>query len=90
METYDKLKSERRQIKPEKHLFRRTAKGGFWAFTLRIFTQAISFARYIVLARVLAIEDIGLLGVAMLIMQTLNTFTQTGLQAALIQKKGNI
>ena len=76
--------------KSGKNLFHRTVRGGFWVFALRTFTQVLSFARYIVLARVLAVEDIGLLGVAMLIMQTLNTFTQTGFQAALIRKKGNI
>jgi len=50
----------------------------------------LSFARYIILANILAIADIGLLGVAMLMMQALNTFSQTGFQAALIQKRDNV
>jgi lipopolysaccharide exporter len=80
--------------KSGKNLFHRTVRGGFWVFALRIFTQILSFARYIILANILAvadsIEDIGLLGVAMLMMQALNTFSQTGFQAALIQKRDNV
>lgn len=71
-------------------LYKRTVKSGLWVFALRGFTQLLSFARYIILANILAIADIGLLGVAMLMMQALNTFSQTGFQAALIQKRDNV
>ena len=75
---------------PDRTLYKRTVKGGLWVFALRGFTQLLSFARYIILANILTLADIGLLGIAMLMMQTLSTFSQTGFQAALIQKRGNV
>ena len=42
------------------------------------------------LARLLVPEDFGLLGIAMRAIATLETFSQTGFQAALIQKKDNV
>lgn len=74
---------------PGQDLFGRAVRGGFWVFALRMVTRALEFGQLIVLARVLGVEDIGLLGVAMLCMSILNTFTQTGFRAALIQKKEN-
>jgi len=61
---------------------------GVWAFALRITERGFSLIRLIILARVLAPNDFGLLGIALLAMMTLETFSQTGLQAALIQRKG--
>jgi len=83
-------KNPQQSSRPEQTLYKRTVKGGLWIFALRGFTQLLSFARYIILANILAIADIGLLGVAMLMMQALNTFSQTGFQAALIQKRDNV
>jgi len=74
----------------DRTLYKRTVKGGLWVFALRGFTQLLSFARYIILANILTLADIGLLGIAMLMMQVLNTFSQTGFQAALIQKRDNV
>ncbi|MCK5269288.1 MAG: lipopolysaccharide biosynthesis protein [Sedimentisphaerales bacterium] len=75
---------------PDRTLYKRTVRSGLWVFALRGFTQLLSFARYIILANILDITDIGLLGIAMLMMQMLGTFSQTGFQAALIQKKDNV
>lgn len=74
---------------PGQDLFGRAVRGGFWVFAMRIAIKALEFGQLIVLARVLGVEDIGLLGIAMLCMSILNTFTQTGFRAALIQKKEN-
>lgn len=74
----------------EQTLYSRAVKGGAWIFALRIFIQVLSYVRYIILLRVLAVADMGLLGVALLLMQTLDTFTNTGFRAALIQKKDKI
>jgi O-antigen/teichoic acid export membrane protein len=71
-------------------LSRRVVRGGVWVFTLRIVNRGLGFIRTIILARLLAPEDFGLLGIAMLAISTLETFSQTGFQPALIQKKGNI
>jgi len=61
-----------------------------WVFGLRFTNRGLGFVRTIILARLLAPSDFGLLGIAMLAISTLETFSQTGFQAALIQKKGNV
>ena len=76
--------------KPGENLSNRMVIGGFWVVLLRIVKQLFSLARLVILARVLAPHDFGLMGVALLTMATLDTFSQTGFQAALIQKKENI
>lgn len=65
-------------------------RGGFWVFFLRIFEKGFAFVRLIILARLLAPRDFGILGVAMLTIATLETFSMTGFQDALIQKKEDI
>ncbi len=71
-------------------LSQRTVRGGFWVFSLRIVQQLFGFTRLIILARILAPGDFGLMGIALLTMSTLETFSQTGFQAALIQKNKDI
>jgi len=70
-------------------LSRKVIRGGFWVFALRFTNRGLGFIRTIILARLLAPSDFGLLGIAMLAISTLETFSQTGFQAALIQKKDN-
>jgi O-antigen/teichoic acid export membrane protein len=65
----------------------KVAKGGMWVFGLRITNRSLAFIRTIILARLLAPEDFGLLGIAMLSISTLETFSQTGFETVLIQKK---
>ena len=67
----------------------RVVRGGFWVFALRITTRLFGLARTIVLARLLAPADFGVFGIALLAMSALQTFSQTGFGAALIQKKGD-
>jgi len=71
-------------------LSRRVVRSGFWVFSLRIVQQLFNLVRLVILARILAPHDFGLMGIALLTMATLETFSQTGFQAALIQKKENI
>ena len=71
-------------------LAKRVVKGGLWVFSFRIINRALGFIRTIILARLLAPADFGLLGVALLAISTLETFSQTGLQTALIQKKDTV
>lgn len=71
-------------------LSKRVVRGGIWVFALRITNRGLGFIRTIILARLLAPHDFGLLGIAMLAIATLETFSQTGFQASLIQKKENI
>ena len=75
---------------PGENLSQRAVRSGFWVFTLRIVQQLFGLARLVILARILAPHDFGLMGIALLTMATLETFSQTGFQAALIQKKEDI
>ena len=71
-------------------LSKRVVKGGLWIFALRALNRGFGFLRTIVLARLLAPQDFGLLGVALVAIGALEAFSQTGFYAALIQKKDNI
>ncbi len=68
-------------------LLNRVVRGGIWVFSISVTNRLLGFIRTIVLARLLAPSDFGLLGFAMLAITTLETFSQTGFQTALIQKK---
>jgi len=80
----------KRLFTPGDRLSQRVIHAGFWAFALRITDRLFGLARTIVLARVLSPNDFGLFGIALLGLSALNTFSQTGFQKALIQKKGDI
>lgn len=77
-------------MEPETSLAQRVAKGGMWVFALRGVEKILGFIRLVILARLLAPNDFGLFGIALLAMSTLDTFSQTGFQAALVQKKEGI
>jgi lipopolysaccharide exporter len=77
-------------IKPGESLSSRVVVGGFWVLVLRVFSQVLSLGRIVVLARLLSPNDFGLMGITMLVMAVLDTFSQTGFQIALIQKKERI
>jgi len=72
---------------PGESLSQRVVHGGIWVFALRITDRLFGLARTIILARLLAPTDFGLFGIALLAMSALETFSQTGFNAALIQKK---
>jgi len=59
-------------------------------FFLRAVSQSLHLIKIIVLARLLSPNDFGLFGVALLSLAALETFSKTGFNAALIQKKGDI
>ena len=71
-------------------LSKKVVRGGIWVFALRITSRGLGFIRTIILARLLAPSDFGLLGIAMLAASTLDAFSQTGFQSALIQKKDDV
>ncbi|MCL6557887.1 MAG: lipopolysaccharide biosynthesis protein [Firmicutes bacterium] len=80
----------RQLLTPGESLARRVVHAGFWAFALRIVERLFGFARTVVLARLLSPKDFGLFGIAMLALSALETFSQTGFEAALIQKKDDV
>ncbi len=75
---------------PGKSLSQRVVHAGFWASALRITRRLFGLARTIILARLLAPNDFGLYGIALLSLSALETFSQTGFDQALIQKKEDI
>lgn len=77
-------------LKSSESLSKQAVRGGIWIFTLRITNRLFRLVRTVILARVLAPHDFGLMGIALLAMMTLETFSHTGFNIALIQKKGNI
>jgi len=78
------------QLNEQISLYDRVVKGGAWVFSLRMIQQILGIVRLLILARILAPHDFGLMGIALITMSTLETFSQTGFQSALIQKKENI
>lgn len=64
-------------------LSKRAIRGGIWVFALRITNRGLLFIRTIILGRLLAPEDFGLLGIAMLAISTLETFSQQEFHAGL-------
>jgi len=74
----------------EKTLPQKIAQGGFWIFLLKIARKAFSLIRLIIIGRILAPSDFGLMGIALLTMSAIETFSQTGYREALIQKKNEV
>jgi O-antigen/teichoic acid export membrane protein len=73
-------------LKPGERLSHRVVRGAFWVIANRL----LGLATTMILARVLAPSDFGLFGIALLAMAALETFSQTGLNLALVQKKQDI
>jgi len=62
-------------FEPGDTLSQRVVRGGFWVFALRIADRLFQLIRTIVLARVLAPSDFGLMAIALLTMSALETFS---------------
>lgn len=77
-------------VHPGATLSQRAVRGGFWVFALRVVHRLLALARIIVLAHLLTPDDFGLFAIALLALSALETFSQTGFEAALVQKKGNV
>ena len=77
-------------LKPGDTLSQRAARGGIWITATRAIGEGLRLARVIILARMLSPDDFGMLGIALLALSALRSFTETGLTSALIQKKGNV
>ncbi len=71
-------------------LSQRVIHAGFWVLTLRTVNRLAVLSRTVVLARLLAPWDFGLFSIALLALSTLETFSQTGFNTAIIQKKGDV
>ena len=76
-------------LNPGSTLNQRVTRGGVWVFGIRIVRECLRLVRVIFLARLLAPDDFGTLGIALLTISALEHFSQTGFNAALIQKEGD-
>jgi len=75
--------------KPKKTLPQKMVQGGVWISSLKVIRKIFSLIRLIIIGRILAPSDFGLMGIALLTMSALETFSTFGFRQALIQKKEN-
>ena len=68
--------------------FRTQAFSGIsWTISLRLIAKLIGYIKLIILARLLTPADFGQFGIALLILTLTETFTETGINEALLQRK---
>lgn len=90
MSIKNKVKEKTKNLsKPRKTLPQKMVQGGVWISSLRIAGKAFSLIRLIIIGRILAPSDFGIMGIALLTMSALQTFSTFGFKQALIQKKEN-
>jgi O-antigen/teichoic acid export membrane protein len=77
-------------LPPSLGLAGRVVRGGAWVFGLRAIQKVLDVIRLAVVARILAPADLGLMGIAVLTHAVLQTFSETGLLAALVHKRTDI
>ena len=67
-------------------LAERTVKSGMWVSAMNVLDRVLKVVMFIVLARLLGPEAIGLMGIALLTISALLSLTNLGIDAALIQR----
>jgi len=72
---------------PEGDLVTRTIRSGFWEGTINVSNRLLELLVLVVLARLLAPEDFGLMGIALLTMGALDRFSRLGVDQALIYNR---
>lgn len=68
-------------------LRKKTIRSGFWVGVSSLVINTLAFVRSIVLARLLMPEVFGLMSIASIAIRSLETFTQAGLESALIHRQ---
>jgi O-antigen/teichoic acid export membrane protein len=68
-------------------LSQKAARSGVWVFGSFLFSKVLFFVRTIILVRLLAPEDFGLMGICYVAIGALAVFTETGFNMAVIQRK---
>src|SRR3990167_7615969 len=68
-------------------LAHKVARGTFWVAGSYIFTNIFYFLRTVILVRLLNPIDFGLMGIARVMINMLNIFTETGIEKAIVQRK---
>lgn len=62
-------------------------RSGFWSLGGNWLSRGLSIVKLVILARLLSPLDFGILGLAILSINILNVFSETGIESALIQKE---
>lgn len=88
--TKKKLSLWRALTAPKTKFSQRVVHAVMWVSALRMVLRVLDISRTIILARILAPGDFGLMGIALLTTSLLEVFSQTGFRSALIQKKMDI
>lgn len=87
----DRLITLVRGLIPTGTLAQRTVKSGIWMSGIQFFSRFSQILMLIILARLLAPRDFGLMGIALVTLAGTKQFTNIGLKAALIhQKQDNV
>ena len=68
-------------------LLRRVIHGSAWMLGLRVALRSVRFVRNIILARILAPDDLGLFAMALLVLSVIERFSNTGVTQALVQRR---
>jgi O-antigen/teichoic acid export membrane protein len=64
----------------------KVVRSGFWSLGGNWFSRVLGIIKMIILARLLSPLDFGIIGLAILSINALNVFSETGIESALIQK----
>ncbi len=76
--------------RPRKTLGAKMAQASAWIVILRMSERILSTIKTVILARILAPDDFGLFGVALIILTAIDYFTLRGTDSALVRIKGDI
>jgi O-antigen/teichoic acid export membrane protein len=83
----DRLRALLDRVIPGGSLFDRTILSGMWAGGIKISSRFLQILMLIVLARLLAPRQFGLVGIALLSLSATKNFSKIGLKTALVQNK---
>lgn len=74
----------------KKDLTNKVVNGSIWLFSVRFINRFMTLVRTVILARLLSPNDFGLMGIAILTLLGVDSFTDTGFYQALVHKKGKV
>ncbi|MCH8826045.1 MAG: lipopolysaccharide biosynthesis protein [Chloroflexi bacterium] len=77
-------------LHPSSRIQQRVAHAAVWSFGSRFGERLIEYGRLIILARLLAPQDFGLMGVGLIALSAMESLTEPGLIEGIIQKKGKV
>lgn len=83
----ERIRSGIRSLQPGGGLLERTIKSGVWHTATNVIDRVLQLASVVVLARLLAPSDFGLMGIALLVVHALRRFSTLGINEALIHNE---